>query len=119
MTDEQKKIIAELQAAAEKRHGGHLRIGPDEPGVVTVRKVSEGPAAVGDVLEEYIWNGAGSMLIRVCYVVWEHIVGEDHAWGRFSTQRQAEQRIAALFSSASLGSGEYYIARLFTSKPLE
>ncbi len=59
------------------------------------------------------------MLIRVCYVVWEHIVGEDHAWGRFSTQRQAEQRIAALFSPGSAARGEYYIARLYTTNPLD
>jgi hypothetical protein len=115
MTEVQDRIVAELQAAAEKRHNGPLRIDSNESGV-TVRTDA---SASADVLEEYIWNSAGSMLIRVCYLVWEHITGEDHEWGRFSTQREAEQRIAALFSSASLGSGEYYIARLFTNKPLE
>jgi len=114
MTEIQEKIVAELQTAVEKRYSKPVRVVADDSHV-TVRNVY----GAGDLLEEYIWNGSGSMLIRVCYVVWEHIVGEDHAWGRFSTQRQAEQRIAALFSTASLGSGEYYIARLFTTKPLE
>ncbi len=118
MTDAQDKIAGEFKTAAEKRYDFPIRISQDDIGL-TVRKSRDDHQQPEELLEEYIWNGAGSMLIRVCYAVWEHIVGEDHQWGRFSTQRQAEQRIAALFSSGSLGKGEYYIARLYTSSPLE
>ncbi len=120
MSENQDRILVGLKAAAEKRLGGQVRICPDASGV-TVRRAASGPEDIPqeDILEQYVWNGAGNMLIRVCYVVWEHIVGEDHEWGRFSTLREAEGRIAALFSPGSLASGEYYVARLFTTKPLE
>ena len=114
----QDKVVAELKAAAEKRHACPLELTVDEVGV-TVRKLPSDDNNRQSVLEEYLWNSAGSMLVRVCYVVWEHIVGEDHQWGRFSTHQQAEQRIAALFSASSLGTGEYYITRLYTTQPPE
>lgn len=118
MTEIQDRILVELKAAAERRHGRPIRICPDTWGV-TVCNTGIGPPPAADILEEYAWNAEGNLLMRICYVVWEHVIGEDHEWGRFSTQRQAEARIAALFSAGTLTSGEYYVARLFTTRPLE
>ena len=117
MTEIQERLLLELKAAAEQRHGRPLRVYQDTWAIM-ICNLGLGPAAPEDVVEEYIWNAAGNLLIRVVYVVWEHIVGEDHEWGRFGTQRAAEARIAALFSSGSLGAGEYYITRLYTTRPL-
>jgi hypothetical protein len=113
MSTAQDKIVAELKAAAEQRHEFPISVQSDERGV-TVRKQHDGKPDLADVVEEYLWNSGQNMLIRVCYIVWEHIFGEDHQWGRFSTEEQALKRIAALFSPGSLGKGEYYITRLYT-----
>ena len=78
MTEFQDRILAELKTAAEKRQGTPVRICAGLSGV-TVRQITGGADAGGEILEEYIWNSARNMLVRVCYVVWEHIVGEDHA----------------------------------------